>query len=436
MKKIFKCAMMFMATLALSAAFTACGSDDDDTPTANSNQNQQNGQDNSAKTVSESDVNAAAIHALTKQYLEGVVYPTYKNLADKTEELYTLLGEAKDEFKNGNLTDAKMQKISNTFLQARAYWEASEAFLYGPATTFGIDPHIDTWPLDVDALARGLNNASVLGKIEEVGAGELAPTLLGFHAIEFVLFRDGQVRTVEALKGNETDEAFSGMQITGQQELAYAAAVAEDLMQKCFQLQVAWMGEQAGDRVSAVEEWELETKLTDDYYGDNMLNAGKAGSAYRSWQDVLVAIFDAGCSNISNEVANTKIGNAWNAQVYDYIESPYSKKSFVDFYDNILSIKNSLYGGVGLSTPSANSLLGFAATKNASFVQETIAKLDAALAALDVCMKGKAFVDIVAELQAATATKGSYPAVQNAINAINALDDQLKAGAKWAAEIE
>ena len=30
-----------------------------------------------------------------------------------------------------------------TFLEARAWWEKSEAFLYGAATDFGIDPHIE-----------------------------------------------------------------------------------------------------------------------------------------------------------------------------------------------------------------------------------------------------------------------------------------------------
>ena len=423
MKKIFKCAMLLMATALLSATLTACSDD-----------NENSSSDNNKKNA---EANVAAMQALTKQYLEAVVYPTYKSLADKTEELANQLADARDAIKEDRLTDADLQQIGNTFLSARAYWEASEAFLYGPATTFGIDPHIDTWPLDVDALARGLNNAAVLGKIEEVGAGELAPTLLGFHAIEFVLFRDGQLRTVAALKGKETDEAFANVDITGIQELTYAAAVADDLMQKCFELQVAWMGEKAGDRVALVEEeWELETQIGDDYYGDNMLNAGNAGSSYRSWQSVLVAIFNAGCSNISNEVANTKIGNAWNAQVYDYIESPYSKKSFADFYDNILSIKNTLYGGVGLDKPSDNSLLSLAAAKNPSLAGELQAKLDAALKAVSTCMQDKAFVDIVTELQTGKATKGSYPNVQAAVDAINALDDQLQAGAKWAAEIE
>ncbi len=422
MKKIFKYAMLFMATMTLSTTFIACGDDDEEPTTKKDNKE-----------------NAEAMQAVATQYLNNVVFPTYKNLADATETLATQLDNAKTAMKAGQLTDENLKTIGETFLSARAYWEASEAFLYGPATTLGIDPHIDTWPLDVDALARGLSNTTMLSKIEEVGATDLAPTLLGFHAIEFVLFRDGQLRTVAELSGKETDEAFSDINITGEQELTYAAAVAEDLKEKCFQLQVAWMGEKAGaDRVQLVEEeLELETTIVgDDYFGDNILNAGQAGSSYRSWQDVMVAILNAGCSNICNEVANTKIGNAWNAQVYDYIESPYSKKSFIDFYNNIMSIKNSLYGGIGLNAPAEKSLLALVTAKNPTLATALQTKLDAALSAVQTCMNGKAFVDIVSELQANTATKGSYSNVQNAIDAINALDDELQAGAKWAAEIE
>ena len=54
------------------------------------------------------------------------------------------------------------------FLQARQSWEESEAFLYGAATDFGIDPHIDTWPLDVEALATSLSNAEQVEKSKQL----------------------------------------------------------------------------------------------------------------------------------------------------------------------------------------------------------------------------------------------------------------------------
>jgi hypothetical protein len=409
--------MLLTAAVLMATAFTACSDDDSD----------NNGGELTA--------NELSIQALSEQYVKQVVFPTYTNLADNAKTLADELVEARDKFKEGTLTDAELEVIGETFLSTRACWEASEAFLYGPATTFGIDPHIDTWPLDADALATGLNNPSLLAKLEDekTGASDLAPTLLGFHAIEFIIFRDGNLRTVSELKQEESDEAFTAINahITGEQELTYAAAVANDLMQRCFQLQVAWMGEAAGkERVEAVEEeWELESQVVDDYYGENMLNAGKAGSSFRAWQDVLVTILNAGCSNICNEVANTKIGNAWTGQDVNYIESPYSKKSFADFYDNIMSIKNTLYGGINLGSPNANSFMAFAGNTNASLAADLEARLQTALDALTTCKNGKAFVDIINSND-----KPQY--VQAAIDAINALDDKLQEAADWAAKVE
>ncbi len=423
MKQMFKMAMLFVAACTLSMGFVSCGDDDDDNTTSNNTTNTNTG-------GKEANNSKAVATALIKNYLENVVYPTYTNLADQTEALYEGLGEASEQMENGKLNDETLEVLGNIFLKARAYWEASEAFLYGPATTFGIDPHIDTWPLDVEALARGLSNKEMLNSIKENGASDMAPTLLGFHAIEFVLFRDGKIRTVEELTGNETHAAFANVQITGVQELIYAAAVAEDLMQKCFQLQVAWMGDAAGDRLVQVEEdWELETQIGGTYYGENMLNAGNAGSNYKDWQAAVVEIISAGCSNICNEVANTKMGNAWTGQDVAYIESPYSKKSFLDFYDNIMSIKNSLFGGVDLSAPAENSLMKLVASANENQAATLTTKLEAALAALKVCMEGDAFVDII--------NSGEHPAhVQAAIDAVNALNEELLKTEKVVAAME
>ena len=420
MKKIFKYAMVLAAACTITMSFTACGSDDDDVTPADPN------------ALSETET---AIQALTSQYVENVVFATYTNLANATAELYNQLDDAKTKFRAGKLTQSDIDAICNKFLEARGFWEASEAFLYGPATTFGIDPHIDTWPLDLDALALSLSNAGQVAMLDDGDDGiayagaKLGQELLGFHGIEFILFRDGQNRSLASLQANENDEAFAGKTVTGEQELVYAVAVAGDLRDKCFQLEVAWRGETAAQaHQDRVEECEYETQFGSLYYGENMLSAKKAGSTYATWQEVMIAIFDSGCSNICAEVANTKIGNAWSGEDVNYIESPYSKKSFQDFHDNISSIKNSLYGGIGLSSPNSKSIMALLKKDNAALASELQTKLDAALAALDACRKGTAFVDII--------NSGNRDAkVQTAIDAINDLDDTLQEGATWASKL-
>lgn len=419
MKKFFKIAMMFVAACTLSTGLVACGDDDDDNTT-------------DPNALNETEL---SIQQVTKQYLENVVFTTYTNLANATDDLYEQLDDAKAKFRAGTLTQGDIDQICAKFLEARTYWEASEAFLYGPATTFGIDPHIDTWPLDLDALAVSLSNSAQVAMLDNGDDGiayagaKLGQELLGFHGIEFIIFRDGKNRTLASLKANETDEAFEGKTVSGEQELVYAVAVAGDLRDKCFQLEVAWRGESAAKaHQERVEECEFETQVGDFYYGKNMLNAKKAGSTYATWQAVLIAIFDSGCSNICAEVANTKIGNAWSGEDVNYIESPYSKKSFEDFYENISSIKNSLYGGINLSSANANSLLSLVQKKDAALATKLNTRLDAALKALDTCRKGTAFVDII--------NSGVKDAnVQAAIDAINDLDDALQEGATWASKL-
>ena len=95
---------------------------------------------------------------IVEQYVPGVVYATYGDLAKETGELYDLLAAAAEGGVK-TLTQAQLDAICAKFLQARQSWEESEAFLFGAASDFGIDPHIDTWPLDVDGLATELSNA-------------------------------------------------------------------------------------------------------------------------------------------------------------------------------------------------------------------------------------------------------------------------------------
>lgn len=70
----------------------------------------------------------------------------------------------------------------------------------------------------------------------------LGETQLGFHGIEFVLFRNGANRTLDALKANETDNEFTKINanVTGEEELVFAKVVALDLRDKCWQMEVAW----------------------------------------------------------------------------------------------------------------------------------------------------------------------------------------------------
>ena len=370
------------------------------------------------------------LKAAVEQYVPGVIYQIYGNLADASEKLYDQLSAMKA---SENFTQAQIDQLCTTFLEARQWWEQSEAFLYGAATAYGIDPHIDSWPLDKDKLAKSLANAETIADLDTDGAGavdEVGAASLGFHGIEFIIFRDGKNRKAAALNGVEDDEAFAGRNVTGKSEIIFATAVAEDLRNYCFELQAAWDPSCPASRKEMVED-ELEMNTTMDSgltYGENLLQTGHAGSTYRSWPEAVSSILVAGCSNICNEVANTKIGTAHyvSSSEYDpdYIESPYSKKSYQDFKDNILSIQYSLYGAQGAGKAMDASIASFLAKNNWPKAAELEAALVAAVKSLDDAMAKGAFVDNPTSAEA-----------ENCITKINALDALLNEAADWISKL-
>ena len=81
---------------------------------------------------------------VANQYINGVVYPTYKNLAASADDLYQEAVNVQQKHEAGTLTDADVEAACEAFKAAREYWEKSEAFLFGAATDFNIDPHMDS----------------------------------------------------------------------------------------------------------------------------------------------------------------------------------------------------------------------------------------------------------------------------------------------------
>ena len=379
-----------------------------------------NPEDNTKESEAEKQLKAAV-----EEYVPDVIYEVYGNLADATSKLYDQLAAFKAKGL-GSASQADIDAICATFLDARAQWEVSEAFLYGAATVYGIDPHIDTWPLNKDKLAKELSNAAVIADLDEEGAGaadEVGVSNLGFHGIEFILFRDGANRKLSDLRGNEKDESFAAYKVSGADEIIFATAVAEDLRNYCWQLQAAWDPDAPEDRVEYVEE-ELELNTVMDNgltFGENMLAATKPGSTMATWQRAVSTILVAGCSNICNEVANSKIASAYYATDPDYIESPYSKKSYTDFLNNLLSIQYSLYGKAGASAPSKDCIMKVLGNQKYSGVAALQSALDEAVKALNACVaSGVAFVD---DPDAACAAK--------AMETLNALDAELNKAADF-----
>ena len=428
MKKIFKKHMLLMVACSLTMGFASCSSDDDKNDKVDLTKEQND-----------------AIEALTKRYLSDVVYPTYGNLASESENLYNRISALKNKLKAGTVVNqSEIDAICNSYKSARKYWEQSEAFLYGAASDFEIDPHIDTWPLDVPTLGEDLTDDAKIAKLDAADGIEYARTSLtaenlGFHGIEFIFFRNGKNRSA-AFFNNDEKETYSDItakgDVTAKEEVIFATAVAGDLRDKCFQLEVAWNPSASMARMSRVAEC---TKTSDDFetkvskngltYGENLMAVNSGNSTYNSWKKVMEEILVGGCSNICAEVADQKMGQAYRAATGtgdaeddpNYIESPYSHNSFQDFYDNIISIQNALYNTIEDDSMLDPSVMAYLVKYNQKGALALQAKLQAALVALKACQNsGKAFVE---------APGANY--VKVAMDAIEALDDELNEQANW-----
>ncbi len=316
------------------------------------------------------DQNAELKQNILNTYVESVIAPTYTNLANATQTLYEQLTELRQ-----SPTQAKLDAACETFLTARAYWEKSEAFLFGPASDFGIDPHIDSWPLDETAFNNTMSNESQLARLDAEDGDQYAGTYigegaLGFHAVEYIIFANGAPKDIAQISENE---------------LIYVKAVAGDLRNKCFQLEVSWLGTKAAaSHVALMEELEYNTTVGggESSYGQNMVNAGQPGSTYASLNAAIMEIIN-GASTIVDEVGTKKIGMPYFGEDINYIESPYSHKSITDFYDNLISVQNAYFGGVEGSRHESVSVHALMSKLDASADAEVTAKLTAALEAVN-----------------------------------------------------
>lgn len=339
--ELLKKALMMIALLGITCGFAAC-SDDKDDPDPN--------QLDSRKT------------AIITQYVNGVVIPTYRSLADEAVELATLCEELRQ-----NPSQSKVDECCESWISARKYWELSEAFLFGAAADYNIDPHIDSWPLQKSQLDNILANDALIDALDEDGAGAdafatLGYGLLGFHAVEYVLFRDGAPRKV-----SEISEA----------ELIYNAAVAQDLANQTIRLEASWAGlaNISSAKQNRLEEFELEPSFN---YGENMITAGMTGNTLYKTQLAAMEQILTGASDISDEVGNTKITDPVNSGNVLDVESWYSWNSIADFTDNIRSVRNAYYGSLDGSVGN-NSMAAYINKVNSSLDSNVRKAIDNAI---------------------------------------------------------
>ena len=438
MKKIQNFVMAFLLG-AMTIGFTACSSD-----------NGGNGEfdlpdvGQATTSISSSD---KEMQKVAKNYVQEVVYPTYQALASNARKLYSAAQTLYKSAEAGTMTQNEINAACEAFKKTRQEWERSEAFLFGSATDNELDPHIDSWPLDRDELEKALTNENLIAGFKSENPAKFVSehntefqSVLGFHGMEFVLFRNGAQRTVEALKANDTDEGVTS--VKGIDELAFLQAVAADVRNITALLEFTWMGSAASNETKAILSGEGSYVFSTLRYNGlasngtmcfgQFLLSPSSTTGYTSWQGTMNQIFVGGCSNICAEVADQKLGQAYRVATgqgnptedsKEYIESPYSHRSFIDYQDNIYSIKNSLYGtrDIKATTPVENSMLSLLKKMNYPGYNNLINALNAAIQALETAKNsGKSFVE-----------EPGAQRVKDCIEAVDKLDKEINNAGSW-----
>ncbi len=140
----------------------------------------------------------AELKAIVADYVDIVVLPTYKDLKDANAALHVAVQALA-----ANPSNATFETAAVAWMAARQPWEMSEAFLFGPVDELGLDPNMDSWPLDQDAIKNVLCSGDFSGLDwsgeydEENESIADAQNIRGFHTLEFLLFKNGEPRKVE-----------------------------------------------------------------------------------------------------------------------------------------------------------------------------------------------------------------------------------------------
>ena len=223
-----------------------------------------------------------------------VITTSYEDMYAKSTSLSSAVAALIGSTNSTNLTNARQ-----AWKNMRMTWEQSEAWLFGPVSANDIDPRIDTWPVDFNALNAELANGHAFTP-DYIDV--LAEDLKGFHPIEYLLW--GQ-------NGTKVATDFTD------REKEYLQALTDNLTKLSEEVKDSW---------------------TTGGYAHILKTAGDQGNtSYPSIQSAFIEIADA-MEGICDEVANGKMHEPFITQDASKEESPFAKNSITDFTNNIQGI--------------------------------------------------------------------------------------------------
>jgi len=168
---------------------------------------------------------------LAAKVVDTVIVPGYTKLGTESGNLVTALTELKDNPSASTVTAAR-----NAWRATREPWEAGEGHIFGPVDTLGVDPKVDSWPVDKSQLDGALG-----GYDPDLSSVDGFPvTMKGFHAMEYLLFGDGTTPETPTDAATRLQTPVDGEPAADKVRLGYLEALGVSFKKDIQSLVDAW----------------------------------------------------------------------------------------------------------------------------------------------------------------------------------------------------
>ena len=245
--------------------------------------------------------------AMLDHAANGVILGTYRDLDQQTAALQSAVAALA-----AAPTPAALAAARQAYRDARAPWEATEAFAFGPVSTQGLDAVIDTWPLN------RVDLAALLTSTDPLTPASLRPRdggLQGFHPIEFLLF------------GPSANKALADFT---PREYLFLTSSAQNLKAATARLLQTW--QPGGGNFAAT-----------------LGTAGPGNAVYPRQKQAVQELLD-GLIAPADELANSKMERPLAQQTTDAEEAKFSQNSKAEFLQNLAGIEAIYTGRIGTVT--------------------------------------------------------------------------------------
>lgn len=256
-------------------------------------------------------------------YADNTVLKTLALVVDKVKALDAAAVKLQAEPSDENLAAAVA-----AWRAARVPWKMTSAFMFGPGAYYNYDKQLSGWPADkllidhaVGEIAAGRLHAESRWLREE-----RTSSLRGFHAAEYLLFRDGQPRPAKDVSAAE---------------LGYLTAVTRAMVEESIDFEAAWRGTDnlSADKAAVVKAAGLPGRKA---YAAEFKDPDRPDSRYLSRAVPLQEIFQE-IGGVLEDLCPAIAG----LRESPYAEDDYreSRSTYADLQSELQGLANAYLGG-------------------------------------------------------------------------------------------